>query len=95
MQIKVIGNSLMIMGNIKSVNDFTQLKDEISEITMSYKNIILDIKDSFSITSSIIGYLNKLIKKDGIGVQMKVGTTQLFDLLSDLNLISLFNVEKG
>ena len=92
MQISTSGNVVTIEGNIKSVSDFQEIKSTIDAI--NDKSITLIIKDSFAITSSVIGYLNKLIHKDGVTIHMSVHDSRLYDLLNDLNLISLFNVRK-
>lgn len=93
MNISSNGNTVTIEGNIKSVSDFQLIKSTIDGVNDS--NIYLIINDSFSITSSVIGYLNKLIHKDGITISMRVNDDRLYDLLNDLNLISLFNVTKA
>lgn len=92
MEISSAGNTVTIKGNIKSVSDFQAIKSTIDGVEGD--NIHLIINDSFSITSSVIGYLNKLIHKDGITIHMSVNDARLYDLLNDLNLISLFNVTK-
>jgi hypothetical protein len=61
----------------------------------THKDITLNIIDSISLTSSVIGYLNKLILKDGIAIKMYAGNPQLLELLDDLNLISTFQAQKG
>lgn len=92
MNISSNGNRVTIEGNIKSVSDFQMIKSTVDNVNGS--DIYLIIKDSFSITSSVIGYLNKLIHKDGVTIHMSVNDARLYDLLNDLNLISLFNVTK-
>jgi len=82
----------VITSCIKSVSDFQEIKTTIDAI--SGTSINLEIIDSFSITSSVIGYLNKLIHKDGITIHMSVSDSRLYELLNDLSLISLFNVRK-
>ena len=86
------GNTINIEGNIKSVSDFQEIKKTIDAI--HDKSIKIVIKDSFSITSSVIGYLNKITHKDGVSIQMAVSDARLYELLNDLSLISLFNVHK-
>jgi len=92
MEISSSGNTVTIEGNIKSVSDFQQIKSVIDGISDSKINLV--IKDSFSITSSVIGYLNKIIHKDGKTIHMSINDSRLYDLLNDLSLISLFNVHK-
>lgn len=94
MQVTISSNSITIVGNIKSVNDYQEIKTAVGSLVNDNKNINLIIKDSLSITSSVIGYLNKLVLKDGIKINMRVGDPQLMELLEDLNLKSVFNASK-
>ena len=95
MEISTSSNIVTITGNIKSVNDFQQIKETLDSVTRQNKSVTINIVDSLSITSSVIGYLNKLILKDKIDVNMKIANAQLIDLLDELNLTSLFKVRKG
>ena len=94
MEIKTSDSTVTINGNIKSIGDFQTIKNTIDSMISTNKNITLDIVDSISITSSVIGYFNKLILKDGINLQMHVGNSQLMELLVDLNLQSTFKAKK-
>ena len=95
MEISTSSNVVTITGNIKSISNFQDIKNCIDSVTTQHKSIIINIQDSLSITSSIIGYFNKLILKDGIKISMRVGNQQLLELLNDLNLISVFNARKA
>ena len=94
MTIAISSNNVTITGNIKSISDYQSIKSELDVVAATHKNIVLNIKDSLSITSSIIGYFNKLVLKDGISIHMNVGNSQLMELLEDLNLATLFNAKK-
>jgi len=94
MEIKREGNRLIITGNIKSIEDYEKIKNELETIKQNNNFIHLDIKDSISITSSLIGYLYKLIEKDKINLSMEVGNNTLYEILEDLDLIKKFNVRK-
>ncbi len=94
MEIKVSSDHITITGNIKSVSDFQQIKNTVDNIVSKHKNILIHIVDSLSMTSSVIGYFNKLVLKDGINLQIHVGNQQLLDLLNDLNLTSTFKARK-
>ena len=94
MDISSSANTVKITGNIKSVSDFQSIKSTIDAIKDSTSTITLDIQDSISITSSVIGYLNKLVLKDSIDLNMKVGNEQLIHLLEDLNLTSTFKARR-
>ncbi len=94
MEITSSTNTIDITGNIKSISDFSQIKSITDSMIAQHKRIIINIIDSLSITSSVIGYFNKLILKDKIVIEMKVGNEQLIHLLNDLNLVSTFKARK-
>jgi len=58
------------------------------------KKIVLYLKDSISITSSVIGYLNKLVNIDNIEVYLKIKEQELYELLRDLELDKVFHITK-
>jgi hypothetical protein len=94
MEVSSSQNHVTIKGNIKNINDFQDIKICLDEIKSQYSDITLSIVDSLSMTSSVIGYFNKLVLKDGINLSLQVGNVQLMDLLNDLNLASTFNTKK-
>lgn len=94
MEISISRNIVTIEGNIKTVNDYQELKKEIDALIKSHKNIEIVLKDSISITSSVIGYFNKLVLKDKIELKIAVANELLFELFKDLNLVELFSVHK-
>ena len=94
MEISISAHTLTITGNIKTVNDFQDIKSTLDSLTRDYQAITIIIKDSLSITSSVIGYFNKIILKDKIDVDMKIGNTQLSELINDLNLTATFKARK-
>lgn len=95
MDLSINNNVINIQGNIKSISDFQTIKSNVDSVVRSHKNITINIVDSLSITSSIIGYFNKLVLKDGIKINMTVGNEQLMNLLEDLNIASTFNAVKN
>lgn len=94
MNISTSLNTITISGNIKSVNDYQEIKKVMDDAIQNNKSIILNIKDSISIISSVIGYFNKLVLKDKIDLHIYVGDEQLMELFEDLNLVSMFKVKK-
>jgi len=94
MQISSSTNTITLIGNIKTVNDFQDIKRSIDLIVKEYKDITLNIQDSLSITSSVIGYFNKIVLKDKINLNMNIGNEKLFNLINDLNLTSVFQAKK-
>lgn len=95
MEIETSSNTIKITGNIKSISDFQNIKERVDALILQHKHINITIIDSLSITSSVIGYLNKLVLKDNIDIQMHVGNEQLLHLLDDLNLISTFKAKRA
>ena len=94
MEISISNNIVTIDGNIKTVTDYQELKKNIDPLVKSNKNIEIILRDSISITSSVIGYFNKLVLKDKIELKIAVASELLFELFKDLNLVELFRVRK-
>ena len=88
------GSTMTVRGNIKSIQDFQEIKEAVDKMVQSNPVVHFELLESMSLTSSLIGYINKLIRKDGVRVSMVVEDDRLYDLLNDLNLISAFNVTK-
>jgi hypothetical protein len=94
MKIESNANEIKIYGNIKSLSDYEKISSELSAITQSHKSIMIHLLDSISITSSVLGYLNKLALKDGINIRIYVSNDELYNLFEDLNFKTIFNVQK-
>ena len=94
MKITANSNSITITGNIKTIKDFQDIKKSVEQIIQNNKSLTINIPDSISLTSTIIGYLNKLVLKDNINIKMLIGDEGLYELLDDLSLISTFRVQK-
>ena len=96
MEIKASGtNEVSIIGNIKTMADYQDIKRVMQEqIEAGANALTVKIPDSFSITSSVIGYFLKVINKDGITLSLQIKDERLMKILKDLNLIDLFNVKK-
>lgn len=87
---------IIINGNIKSVRDTDDIKAVIQKIWDPHdiKPINIRIDNSFIITSSVIGFLIKFIKKDKIPLTLYVKNDELFEMLDDMNLIDALNVRR-
>ena len=81
---------LEITGVIKGAGDSDKFKQEI-ERARSLRRLEIIIHDSFSITSTIIGYLKKKSVIDGVNLTLKVKDKRLYDLLDELNLVEAFH----
>jgi len=94
MQVERSSNILKIDGNIKSVKDYQEIKSITDTLVQEHKSITVIIEDSLSITSSVIGYFNKIVLKDSIDLNMRIGDAKLMELLADLNLTSVFKATR-
>lgn len=94
MQIHIRDNRLVITGNVKSIQDSEEIKRALQDIAKDHISIELILLDSISLTSSVIGFLVKLAQKDRKNILLKVADNQLYDLLQDLNLYTIFPIEK-
>lgn len=94
MDISTSNNNVTITGNIKTMTDFQIIKSSIDAIASKNTEIIINIKDSISITSSVIGYFNKLALKDHKKITINAGNDQLIALIKDLNLDSMLTTKK-
>lgn len=88
---------IIITGNIKSIVDGQTIKDAILK-SFNHNDSVhinLHIKDSFIITSSVIGFLIKVIKLDKIPLHVIVESDELYVMLNEMNLIDDMNVKKA
>jgi hypothetical protein len=92
---EVFGTKLVVEGLIKSVEDSATFKEALAQAYAAYPSepIAVHIKDSFIITSSIIGTLLKMIKKDNVKISMFIYQNDLFELIQKLNLVELLNAK--
>jgi len=94
MEISISDNTANIQGNIKSIMDYQTIKSSLDELSKKHTKIIVKIPDSISVTSSVIGYFNKLVLKDKKDLQVLIGTDPLMELFVELNLDVLFKAKK-
>ncbi len=95
MEIKRNGSEIIISGNIKNTTDYQTIKDNVNELIKSgSKSIIVKTPESFSMTSSVIGFFIKVIFQDKVPIHVYVKDDRLYSLLEDLNLLDTFKVQK-
>lgn len=88
--------NLIITGEMKTIEDYTSIKTSLNNaINQGMTHIVIDIKDSLTITSSIIGLFTKTVHGDGLKISLIIHKDRLYNLLEDLNLITVFNVKKA
>jgi hypothetical protein len=87
------GGELVITGNIKSIQDSALIKQALSALCdQGAGALTIRVEDSFSMTSTVIGLLMKLVNVDQLRVSVLVGDPRLYQLLEELCLIEAFNV---
>jgi anti-anti-sigma regulatory factor len=91
------GSLVSVIGNIKSASDATMIRTAIQKLANEQmeKPIVLDIKDSFIITSSVIGALVKFINKDKLDIRLNIGNPELYAMLEEMELHRLFKATKA
>lgn len=87
---------ITVIGTIKTISDGQSIKDAVKKVFEYDKQTVvnLHIKDSFIITSSVIGFLIKLIKIDKMMLNVYVKSAELYSMLEDMSLIDSMNVRK-
>jgi hypothetical protein len=88
-------NTIRLRGEVRTIENYTEIKTSVTNfIASGEKDLIIEITDSMTITSSIIGFFTKIIHRDGINLSLLIHDQRLYSLLEDLNLIKLFNVRR-
>jgi len=89
-------STIDIKGNIKSSSEAKMIQAAIQKAADSEHNqsIVINIIDSFIITSSVIGALVKFISKDKLPITIRVGNSELYEMLEEMELARLFNAIK-
>ena len=88
---------IIVTGTIKTIANAQAIKEAVNHAYQQHPDAIINlrIKDSFIITSSVIGFLMKSIKMDKMNLYVNVGSEELYTMLDDMNLIEVMNVRKG
>jgi hypothetical protein len=92
MNININNNILEIEGNITTIKDAEKIINALYSLN-NKDTVIVKIKDSFSLPSSIIGELLKLTDM-GKKIILEVKDPVLHEMLDDLNLTKTFNVKR-
>jgi hypothetical protein len=92
MKLETRGNGVDVYEVIKTIADSQNLISTIDTIKNG-GSVTVRIHDSFTLPSSVIGYLLKL-NDSNVSVHLEVKDDVLYELLSDLSLTQVFNVRK-
>ena len=101
MKLTVVSNisttQINIEETIKCLSDNDEIKVAIEDAwnKNSDKAIDINIKDSFIITSSVIGFLIKFIKKDKMPITLYITNYELYEMMDDMNLVQALNIKKA
>ncbi|MGP1561748.1 MAG: hypothetical protein ACTTIC_06645 [Helicobacteraceae bacterium] len=82
-------------GPIKSVTDSSDIKEALNSCGDTSKAVVIKITNSFSVTSSVIGFLLKKVQVDNFKISLEVADNRLYELFDTLNLIEALNVTKS
>lgn len=89
--IKNSQNELTILGNIKTIDDYQAIRTAtMALVNGGSTQIVYVMQDSLAMTSSVIGFLVKLVRHDKIQVSIQVHDIRLLELLEELALTELF-----
>ena len=88
------GSDVLIEGNIKTIGDFQAIKECIDPIVTPKMQLHVVIKNSISMTSSVIGYFTKLVLRDSVNLSLSIEDDDLIGLLDDLGVSTLLHVRK-
>lgn len=94
MRLETNDNRVTIYGEIKSIEDYDSLKRQFDALITSHKLITILIHDSTTITSSVLGYLIKLIFLKEIKLHLEIRDSRLYRMLEELELLTVLNVTK-
>lgn len=82
-----------ITGDIKSIADYLEIKKVMSELLDNGARVVsVKIPNSPFINSALLGYFLRLIHEEKITLSLQVGNDKLFNMLTVMNLITIFNV---
>ena len=95
LKIERVGNKLRVEGNVKSISHYTDIKGNIDQIIQTQKDVTVELVDSMSLTSSVIGYFTKIVNVDNVMLRLYVKDERLFSLLDDLGLVQVLNVQRS
>ena len=84
---------VVIEGTIRGMADVAEIKTVISGFQLEEGDLLeVEITDSFSMPSALIGFLLKVAEQQGCRVNVTVGNEVLAELLEDLGLKSIFHL---
>jgi hypothetical protein len=83
-----------IDGIIKTSQNAQNFIDALQSALKDAPRVEINIKDSFSVTSTIIGFLLQKANDKNIAISINVGNDRLFELFDMLGVAKVLNVKK-
>lgn len=95
-RIKESSVDIIIEGNIKTIVDGQAIKDAVTTAIQNHPSLGINIyiKNSFIMTSSVIGFLMKTIKVDKTDMHVHIGNVELYEMLTEMNLLDALHAIK-
>lgn len=85
---------ITVRGNIKTTQDYLDIRQMVSDVVARGREAVhLDLLESLSMPSAVIGFFVKLVNRDKIKVSMTVHDPRLLELLDELCLRELFGAQ--
>lgn len=89
------GKVINVEGIIKSSENTQNFINAIDSAVKDSKNLTINIKDSFSVTSTVIGFLLQKVNVDKVSLIINVGNERLYELFDMLELVTILNIKKS
>lgn len=94
MKIYLEDDTVKIEGNITSIDDYLSIKNVFQDfVNNGVKEINIFFIDAVSITSSVIGFMLKLINIDKVSLTVVTGDKRLLHLFDELELSEVFKAQ--
>ena len=85
---------LLVTGNVKSIEHYQILKNELEGMIETSSSIVIEFVDSMSLTSSVIGHLVHTVTQKATHIELRMHNDGLYELLQDLDLDKIMVLKK-
>jgi ABC-type transporter Mla MlaB component len=93
MEVTTKNNKMIISGQVKTMEHYKYIKDRLNKLLQDKTNEIeVEITDSMSLPSSVLGLFLKTVHQDNIKISLIVHNENLITLLNELNLTNQFEI---
>ncbi len=93
MEVKTKNNQIIISGQVKTMEHYKQIKSQLHNLLQTKPiDITVEITNSVSLPSSVIGLFLKTVHQDNVKISLVVHNENLITLLNELNLTNQFEI---